>query len=155
MLRFISYDIVFQEIPGEVSLAINISNCPNICVGCHSPHLQDDIGEVLNEHVITELIHRYGSAVTCVCFMGGDGNPGEIEQLAHFVKHFTNGQLKTAWYSGKICFPPECNYNNFDYIKLGPYIKEYGALNIPTTNQKFYQIVDECMVDVTERFWKN
>ena len=47
MLRYYNFDIVFAEIPEEVTLAINITNCPNRCVGCHSPHLQQDIGENL------------------------------------------------------------------------------------------------------------
>ncbi|MCL2247577.1 MAG: anaerobic ribonucleoside-triphosphate reductase activating protein, partial [Lentimicrobiaceae bacterium] len=71
-MRFLSYDIVFQEVPGEVALAINISNCPNRCKGCHSSHLQEDTGEELTEDVLFSLLNIYGNAVTCVCFMGGD-----------------------------------------------------------------------------------
>ena len=40
MLKYAGYDIVFQEIPDEVTLALNLSGCPNGCPGCHSPHLQ-------------------------------------------------------------------------------------------------------------------
>lgn len=87
--------------------------------------------------------------------MGGDINPKEVEQLALFVKTVTNRQTKTAWYSGKDCLSPNCDYRNFDYIKLGPYIEEYGALNVPTTNQRFYQIVEDRMIDITSMFWKN
>ena len=49
MLRYVDYDIVFQEIPDEVTLAINLSNCPNRCKGCHSPHLLENVGESLTE----------------------------------------------------------------------------------------------------------
>ena len=45
MLKYAGYDIVFQEIPDEVTLALNLSGCPNGCPGCHSPHLQRDEGE--------------------------------------------------------------------------------------------------------------
>ena len=38
MLKYANFDIVFQEVPDEVTLAINISNCPNQCVGCHSKY---------------------------------------------------------------------------------------------------------------------
>lgn len=44
MTKYVDYDIVFQEVPGEVSLALNISNCPFKCEGCHSPHLRENIG---------------------------------------------------------------------------------------------------------------
>ncbi|MEG2282023.1 MAG: anaerobic ribonucleoside-triphosphate reductase activating protein, partial [Rikenellaceae bacterium] len=74
-LKYVNYDIVFQEIPDEVTLAINLSNCPNRCLGCHSPYLQQDIGEPLSEEVLSKLIDKYGSAITCVCFMGGDAAP--------------------------------------------------------------------------------
>lgn len=42
MVRYHNFDIVFAEIPDETTLAINITNCPNRCPGCHSPHLQRD-----------------------------------------------------------------------------------------------------------------
>ena len=45
MLKYVDYDIAFQEIPDEVTLAINLSNCPHRA-GCHSPHC-DDIGKNL------------------------------------------------------------------------------------------------------------
>ena len=35
--------VVFEEIPDEVTLAIEITNCPGMCVGCHSPWLRGDI----------------------------------------------------------------------------------------------------------------
>ena len=48
MLKYYNYDIVFQEYPDEVTLAINLTLCPNRCVGCHSAFLRDDIGEELS-----------------------------------------------------------------------------------------------------------
>ena len=44
MLKYVNTGIVFQEIPDEVTLAINISNCPCHCPGCHSHYLWEDIG---------------------------------------------------------------------------------------------------------------
>ena len=49
MVRYHNFDIVFAEIPCETTLAINITNCPNRCRGCHSLHLQADMGRVLDE----------------------------------------------------------------------------------------------------------
>ncbi|MCL2329405.1 MAG: 4Fe-4S cluster-binding domain-containing protein [Bacteroidetes bacterium] len=85
-LFFASYDIVFQEIPNEITLALNISGCPNRCKGCHSPHLQTDCGEELTEEVIENLLHNYGNAITCVCFMGGDQAPETVLHFAQFVR---------------------------------------------------------------------
>ena len=154
MLKFINYDIVFQEVPGETTLAINVSNCPNRCKGCHSPYLMEDKGEVLNKTSLSWLLDRYGKAITCVCFMGGDAAPQEIEQLAIFIKEKTSNCLKTAWYSGKQNFPETCSLSNFDYIKLGPYIEQLGGLNSPQTNQRFYFVENGEMVDRSYYFLK-
>ncbi len=149
-MKFVSYDIVFQEVPGEVTLAINISNCPNGCKGCHSPHLMEDSGEILDENALTALLKKYGNAITCVCFMGGDASPEEVLKLAKFVREYTV-KLKTAWYSGNSEL-----YKNaqdfFDYIKLGKYIKAFGGLDSPTTNQRFYRIDVGNLIDITAEF---
>ena len=77
MLRYTDYDIVFREIPDETTLAVNLAGCPNRCPGCHSPQLQEPIGEPLTEEVVERLLARYGAAVTCFCLMGGDAEPHE------------------------------------------------------------------------------
>lgn len=151
MLRFVNYDIVFQEVPDEVTLAINISCCPNRCKGCHSPYLWENTGEILNKVVLMKLLEKYKSAITCVCFMGGDNDPKEINRLAAFVR---NNHIKTAWYSGKQSFPESCSLSNFDYVKLGPYVEKLGGLDSSATNQRFYKIIDEKMIDITNRFTK-
>lgn len=154
MLRFLSYNIVFQEVPGEVTLAINISGCPNCCKGCHSPYLQEDKGDVLDENVINSLLIKYGNAITCVCFMGGDNDPLAVERLSQYIRKMTNVRLKTAWYSGKSKLPEHCFTGSFDYIKLGPYVESLGGLDSLATNQRFYKIVDGLMLDRTDSFYK-
>lgn len=154
MLRFVNYNIVFQEVPGEVTLAINLSNCPNRCRGCHSPYLQQDTGAILDVDVLTGLLEKYGDDITCVCFMGGDSSPCEVEYFARFVRNASKGRIKTGWYSGKEAFPAGCSLRNFDYLKLGPYLEQSGGLGSSTTNQRFYHIVDGERIDLTRSFLK-
>lgn len=154
MLRYADYDIVFQEIPDEVTLAINLSNCPNRCKGCHSPHLLDDIGEPLTEESLLQLLQKYGSAITCVCFMGGDAEPAEVERLAAFLHRQLVAPVKVGWYSGKSELPAGFSIQNFEYIKLGPYIEELGGLKSSKTNQHLYKRVGDGMEDITFRFWR-
>lgn len=154
MLRFHSYNIVFQEVPGEVTLAINISGCPNCCKGCHSSYLQEDKGDMLDEDVIDSLLIKYGNAITCVCFMGGDNDPLAVERLSQYIRKMTNVRLKTAWYSGKSKLPEHFFAGSFDYIKLGPYVENLGGLDSLATNQRFYKIVDGLMLDRTDSFYK-
>jgi len=139
MLRFYNYDIVFIEIPDEISLAINITGCPNRCKGCHSPHLQENIGEILTKEILEELMCLYGSAITCVCFMGGDSEPEEVVRLARIVRQI-NKEIKTAWYSGRDKLPEDLPVGEFNYIKIGRYIESLGGLKSKTTNQRLYKV---------------
>lgn len=151
MLKYTDYDIVFQEIPDETTLAINLSLCPNGCKGCHSPQLMQDIGEELTEAALDGLLSRYGSAVTCVSLMGGDNDPVAVERMARYIKSLGK---HSAWYSGRQMLPTILDKHCFDYIKVGPYIESLGPLNKPTTNQRLYKIEGEQMNDITSRFWK-
>lgn len=146
-MKVASFDIVFQEIPGEVTLALNLSGCPCHCPGCHSPHLWEDVGEPLNEELLDDLTGRYKGLITCVAFMGGDQDPEYVAQMARIVK----SPLKTAWYSGRKQMPADEKV--FDYVKLGGYKEELGGLKSPKTNQRLYKRVGEEWKDITSVFW--
>ena len=139
MLKCYSYDIVCQEIPDEISLAVNISCCPNRCPGCHSPWLWSDEGEIMDEEMLSNLIGKYSAALTCFCFMGGDAEPFEVMRLAKWIKSRWP-HIKTAWYSGKERLPEGFEMTSMDYIKLGPYIEALGGLKSPVTNQALFRI---------------
>lgn len=152
MLKYANFDIVFQEIPDEVTLAINISNCPNHCIGCHSKYLWEDVGIVLDRTELDQLIRKYESGITCVCFMGGDGAPYDVANLAMYLKS-QHPQLHAGWYSGKNELPHSFHDEVFDYIKLGRYEAHLGPLDSPTTNQRMMKrLADGRVKDITERF---
>ena len=154
MLKYVNTGIVFQEIPDEVTLAINISNCPCRCPGCHSHYLWDDVGLPLTTDAIDALVESDGSDITCIAFMGGDADPVGVNMLAQYV-HEEYPELKVAWYSGRLRIPSIVHKSDFDYIKVGPYIKHLGPLNSPTTNQRMYrQNKDGTFDDITSRFYK-
>lgn len=152
MLRYHNFDIVFAEIPDETTLAVNLTGCPNRCPGCHSPHLQREAGRQLDERELAALLDRYGRAVTCLCFMGGDAAPLEVARLAAWVRR-TWPALRLGWYSGRERLPEGVAPEVFDYVKLGPWIERCGPLGAPTTNQRLYRIGrDGTMTDITARF---
>jgi anaerobic ribonucleoside-triphosphate reductase activating protein len=142
MLKCYSYDIVCQEIPDEISLAVNISCCPNRCPGCHSPWLWGNEGEDMTEDMLSALIGKYSAAITCFCFMGGDAEPMEIMRLARWIRSRWP-EIRTAWYSGKESIPEDFDITCLDYIKLGPYIEALGGLKSPDTNQALYRIASD------------
>ena len=139
MLKCYSYDVVCQEIPDEITLAVNISCCPNRCPGCHSPWLWEDAGEEMTEEMLGSLIDTYASAITCFCFMGGDAQPYEVERLAGWIRS-RYPHLKTALYSGREDLPEGFNIKTMDYIKLGPFIEALGGLKSKDTNQRLFKI---------------
>ena len=140
-MKYVDTKVVFREIPDEIALAINISNCPVRCPGCHSSYLAQDIGEILDENALETLI-KENTGITCVSFMGGDAEPMLVGSYSRWIKFRFPG-LKTAWYSGRDLSHAEINLDTLDYVKVGPYIDEYGPLNSPTTNQRFYSISHE------------
>lgn len=130
--------VVFREVPDEVTLAINISGCPVKCPGCHSSYLAQDIGTVLDEESLASLI-KANPGITCVSFMGGDADPMYVKKLARWV-HSNYPGLLTSWYSGRLLDNAENVLEDLNFIKVGPYIDEFGPLDSETTNQKFFKI---------------
>lgn len=151
MLKYIETAVVFSEIPDEISLDINITGCPYRCPGCHSAYLQQDIGVELTTEELDGLIEK-NAGISCVLFSGGDKEPEEIKKLAQYV-HLKYPYLKTAMYSGaakawKVLWESRI----LDYYKIGPWIKEKGPLDSPTTNQRLYKLTPEGYIDITYRF---
>lgn len=153
MLKYVDTKVVFAEVPDEITLAINISNCPCQCKGCHSSYLAQDIGEPLDLQHLTNLIDS-NKGITCVCIMGGDANPSEVDDIAQDIKEYYP-ELKVGWYSGRQELSKDIELSNFDFIKLGPYKEEFGPLNSKTTNQRFYKVNGKELIDITSRFWKH
>lgn len=149
MLKYVPEltDIVMEEIPDKVTLAVEISNCQGDCIGCHSPFLRKDIGEELTPGIIDRLIaDNFG--VNCFLFLG-EGNDHEALCSAACYLKSAYPAIETAVYSGRSAVEDEM-FELFDYIKVGPYIPSVGPLNSPTTNQRLYHH----RTDITSRFWR-
>lgn len=154
MLKYLNTQVTFAEVPNEITLCINITGCKNGCKNCHSSYLAQDIGKPLNKSSLSELIEG-NKGVSCVSFMGGDNDAIHLVALASWVKTHTN--LKVAWYSGRqeLAGIVARQLQWFDFIKLGPYMEEFGPLNSRTTNQRMYKVHDgKLSEDITSKFWK-
>lgn len=156
MLKFTDTQVTFAEVPDEITLCINISNCPCHCKGCHSAYLTEDIGYWLTHAQIdSNVVTNRG--ITCVCLMGGDSEPDQVNFWANYIKEKYG--LKVAWYSGRQELSKDIDLMNFNYIKLGPYDEDKGPLNKRTTNQRFYKVfhfgTGRCgLIDITHKFWR-
>ena len=136
-LKYLGYSIVFQEVPDEVTLAINISGCPHKCEGCHSKYLWEYEGSYISDD-LDGLIEKYKGLITCVCFMGGDQNQIDLLGLLKTVQKYG---LKTALYTG-LGLVNNLSIRilgNLNYLKTGKYDDSLGGLDSPITNQRMHK----------------
>jgi len=155
-MKYYNAMVVFEEIPDEITLAINITNCPCHCKGCHSKFLWDDVGIELTYEEVKKLIKK-NDGITCVCFMGGDSDPKHISYLAEMLSMNNEySDIKIGWYSGMDELSDEIDIEFFDYIKIGHYDEELGGLSKKTTNQRLYRVTFNTSLfeDITDKFWK-
>ena len=91
-----------------------------------------------------ETLQQINIDISKICFIN------VLAEYVHEVK-----RLKVGWYSGRTHVSTSICKSNFDYIKVGPYIKHLGCLKDMTTNQRLYKRVsgDE-FSDITSRFWR-
>lgn len=139
-------DVVLEEIPDRVTLAVEIPNCQGSCPGCHSSFLKLNIGEELTFEAVDRMIDdNFG--INCFLLLGEGNDRDALLSIASHVKS-AFPRLELALYSGRKEVEAEI-YDAFDFVKVGPYVSELGPLNSPSTNQRLYYHGK----DITSRFW--
>ena len=138
-MRFSSFQVVFQEIPNEISLAFQIVGCPLRCIGCHSSDLWNShAGNEMNPTHLAALLEKYRNYITCVLFLGGEWDAGALIQQLDQAR---SAGFKTALYTGLefLEVAPEI-MQRLDYLKYGAYVADRGPLSSPDTNQKIINL---------------
>ena len=136
-MRYLSYNIVFQEVPDEISLAFQITGCRLVCKGCHSKELWNPkSGEILTDDIYHSLIKKYNGMISCVLFFGGEWHEEELIRKLEIAQNY---RLCTCLYTGEDDVSTKIK-ENLDYIKVGRWIEELGPLSSTTTNQKFIKL---------------
>lgn len=151
-MYYSSVQVVFQEVPNEISLAISISGCQLKCSGCHSAFTWDDTyGKPLTFEILSELINKYRGYITCLIFYGGEW---ELDTLTSFLNVAISHDLKTCLYTGLEISNFELHFlKSLSYIKTGRYNQQLGGLNSIKTNQKFYKLSSGNIIeDLTTSF---
>ena len=143
MLRYTRMDVVFQEVPDEISLLFHFAGCPLHCSGCHSSYgWSPNQGKELSQKDFAFFLQRYHSMITCVCFFGGEWEPTGLLAFLHMARQYS---LKTCLYTGLERVHPRI-LQGLDYLKTGPWIASLGGLSSTTTNQKFIHVPSgECL----------
>lgn len=136
-MQLATYDIVFQEVPGEISLAFFIAGCSLACDGCHSEMLWSKKGgEELTEKLFLDIVGRYNRMATCILFMGGEWHEVELMKRLKLAKAMG---YKTALYTGENDVSDSIK-GNLDYLKTGRFMVDLGGLASPKTNQQFIAV---------------
>ena len=135
-VKYQSCNVSLQEVPGEISLIFQISECPHRCKGCHSPELWTTNGAELTPENLMEEITPYSDFISCVCFFGGEWDE---ENLVFLLKIAKSYGYKTCLYTGADTVSEEIK-NHLNYLKTGPWKEELGGLYSITTNQRFINL---------------
>lgn len=151
MLKYDNYLLTFTEVPDEITLCFNLTQCPCKCKECFEPWLQDDRGSILDIDVIQTLVSTKYSHITCICFMGGDNDHLALFALAKQLQRYYPN-IKLAMYSGLVSMDHTLQ-SVLSYYKIGPFDSTYGPLNKNTTNQRFYKKdIYNNWIDITYKF---
>lgn len=156
MIHYSGVDVVFQEVPDEISLSFTVTGCPWDCKGCHWRELNEIPIEQFPKLTLDNLLKewdKYSDLATNILFFGGDWELNYLERLIREFQH-TRSSPKFSLYSGqkpdKIL--GEANFALWNYIKAGPYISKRGNLRDRNTNQVMIDVKNDR--DITYKFWK-
>ncbi len=132
-----NFQVVLQEVPGEISLCFSISGCTLRCKGCHSSFLwKEGTGSLLTVERFEALLDKYGALATCVLFMGGEWHPKE---LVDFLGTAKKKGYKTCLYTGQEKVQ-KAVLQQLTWIKTGKWEAALGGLGSKSTNQKFIEV---------------
>jgi len=135
-MYYYDFQVVFQEVPGEISLCFSISGCKLQCKACHSSHLwKENNGKILPVHQYIETLNRYADYATCILFMGGEWHTEELIELLKIAKH---KNYKTCLYTGEDEISKDIK-RELTFLKTGRWQQELGGLESKTTNQIFIE----------------
>lgn len=134
---YYDFQVVLQEVPGEISLCFSICGCKLQCKGCHSPYLwKEENGKLLAKNNFIETLKKYKGYASCVLFMGGEWHQKELVTFLKIAKH---KKYKTCLYTGLECVSEEIS-NELTWLKTGLWKEELGGLESENTNQKFIEV---------------
>ncbi|WP_299158174.1 anaerobic ribonucleoside-triphosphate reductase activating protein [uncultured Tenacibaculum sp.] len=131
------FQIVLQEVPGEISLCFSISGCSIQCKGCHSPFSwKKDNGSILTKQYFLEQLKKYKVIATCVLFMGGEWHETELIENLELAK---KAGYKTCLYTGQEKVSIQLK-KQLTWLKTGKWNEHLGGLDSKNTNQKFIEV---------------
>lgn len=167
--------VTLTEIPGRIAVFFEVGNCQNVCIGCHSPELRENVeSHCYPNMTILDIVDyvkdQYKKGANAVVFMGGLNNAGvSIIKLRKLCMELYSMGVDIGIYDGspdvdlEDIIPIFLDYHVGDgepdcilkWIKTGSYIIKNGGLDSPTTNQRFYEKIGYMVwEDKTEEYFQ-
>lgn len=145
-MNYCDPQVVFQEVPGHISLALSVTGCRLGCKGCHSVHTWDPTsGALLSDGVFTQWLDKYQGMISNVLFYGGEWEPERLTVLLKMAK--ARGLATTLYTGAELDELSPCILEALTFVKTGRYQSDLGGLRSAQTNQRFYDV--EKMIDLT------
>ncbi|WP_196888859.1 anaerobic ribonucleoside-triphosphate reductase activating protein [Aureivirga sp. CE67] len=136
-MNYKDIQIVFQEVPGQISICFTITGCSLHCKGCHSKDLwKKSNGSYLSKEKYLNVLKKYQGFATCVLFMGGEWHNDE---LIDFLKIAKKINYKTCLYTGEEEIKNSL-LTELTWLKTGAWNENLGGLDSIRTNQKFIEV---------------
>ena len=136
--NYLTPNIVFQEVPGEISLCFSITGCKLACSGCHSAELWNaEHGSPLTNEIFQYYLQQYAGLLSCILFFGGEWQSAKLIEKLVFAKQ---QGLKTCLYSGQKHIDIHIS-KHLTYLKTGKWDPRRGGLDSSGTNQLFYNLI--------------
>ena len=160
MLKVFDSAVTMTEFPDEITLAVNISNCPGTCEECSEPWLREDVGDELTAEKIDSLINDH-PGISVFGLMGGDSDHNDVIRIANYV-HEKYPSLKVGMYSGRDFINLDVA-QVLDLYKIGRWIppkgdvndwwkKSWGPLQFPFSNQLLFENKKGKLINITYKF---
>lgn len=141
-----TYNVVLQEVPGEISIGFSVATCRQKCQGCSYKSLEKYGTLELTMSQFEKILKDNKGLATCVLFMGGE----EELELPDFLARAKALGYKTCMYTGmKTIGDVDINIvSKLDFIKVGRW--EGISIKEENTNQRFYSLPKK--LDLTFKF---
>lgn len=153
MLGFVSKQVAYQPIIDVTALELDLMEDYEYEKKKSRQKPNGDVFQPLLVSVVDDLMGRYEDSVGAILFRGGERSPMELDGIAKYI-HAAYPVVKVIWRSDNRGFSLWQHPENYDYVHFGKYMKRFGPLELPTTNQRYYRIVDGIAHNITPRFWK-
>lgn len=153
----VDYGITFAEVPDKCAVFLELGDCKRYCEGCHTPELCEPMTDedCLTMADCVEIVESFiDEGANAVVVLGGtDCHSFKLASLRCLLRTLSE-YAPVCLYSGSDDTKTMLDFaldSSCTYVKVGSYQKQCGGLQQPTTNQRFYELEQQQIINFKER----